>query len=124
MEEKIIIGKKVWAIAEGYIPSESTGPKPELESHETICVLNTSKHTANIEVMIYFKDKDPVGPYKMSIPPERTKHFRFNDFKDPAEVPRDTDYASTLVSDVPVVVQHTRLDSRQSENAIFTTIAY
>ena len=27
-------------------------------------------------------------------------------------------------SDVPIVVQHTRLDSRQAENAVFSTVAY
>jgi len=122
--ENQAIGKKVWAIAEGFIPSGSTGPKPDFESHDTLCVLNTSDSEAHLEVMIYFEDKDPVGPYKMSVPPQRTKHFRFNEFKDPAEIPRDTDYASKIVSDIPVVVQYTRLDSRQSENAIFTTIAY
>jgi hypothetical protein len=26
--------------------------------------------------------------------------------------------------DVPIVVQHTRLDSRQAENALLSTIAY
>lgn len=122
--ENQAIGKKVWAIAEGFIPSGSTGPKPDFESHDTLCVLNTSDSEAHLEVMIYFEDKDPVGPYKMSVPPQRTKHFRFNEFKDPAEIPRDTDYASKIVSDIPVVVQYTRLDSRQAENAIFTTIAY
>ena len=35
-----------------------------------------------------------------------------------------TDYASTIDSDVPIVVQHTRLDSRQAENAFITTIAF
>ncbi|HSJ67236.1 MAG TPA: sensory rhodopsin transducer [Anditalea sp.] len=124
MQNDVIIGKKVWAIAEGYIPSGSTGPKPDLESHETLCVLNTSDQTANIEVLIYFEDKDPVGPYKLSVPPHRTKHFKFNDFNDPAEIPRDTAYASKIESDIPVVVQYTRLDSRQSENAIFTSIAF
>jgi hypothetical protein len=29
-----------------------------------------------------------------------------------------------IESDVPVVVQHTRLDSRQAENALMTTIAF
>jgi hypothetical protein len=54
----------------------------------------------------------------------RTLHVRFNDLDDPAPVPRDTDYASVIVSDVPIVVQHTRLDSRQAENALLTTIAF
>jgi hypothetical protein len=29
-----------------------------------------------------------------------------------------------IVSDIPIVVQHTRLDSRQAENALLSTIAY
>jgi hypothetical protein len=29
-----------------------------------------------------------------------------------------------IESDVPIVVQHTRLDSRQAENALMTTIAF
>jgi hypothetical protein len=29
-----------------------------------------------------------------------------------------------LEASVPIVVQHTRLDSRQAENALITTIAY
>jgi hypothetical protein len=119
-----ILGKTHWAIPEGYIPGESTGPEPEMESHETACILNTSDQEANIEIMIYFEDKDPVGPYKVKVPAKRTSHIRFNNLKDPQPIPRDTDYASTIISDVPVVVQHSRLDSRQTENAILSTIAY
>jgi hypothetical protein len=43
---------------------------------------------------------------------------------DPAPVPLDTDYASVFTSDVPIVVQHTRLDSRQAENALLSTLAF
>jgi hypothetical protein len=118
------IGHKIWAIPEGYIPGESTGPDPEFTSHETACILNTGENDANIEITIYFTDKDPVGPYKVKVPAKRTAHLRFNDLDDPAEIPRDTDYASVIESDVPIVVQHTRLDSRQAENALLTTIAY
>ena len=31
---------------------------------------------------------------------------------------------NVIEADVPVVVQHTRLDSRQAQNALMTTIAY
>ncbi|MGZ8094709.1 MAG: sensory rhodopsin transducer, partial [Methylosarcina sp.] len=54
----------------------------------------------------------------------RTRHLRFNEFTDPEPVPHNTDYASVLESDVPVVVQHTRLDSRQPALALMSTIAY
>ena len=43
---------------------------------------------------------------------------------DPERIPVDTPFASLIESDVPIVVQHTRLDSRQAENALMTTIAY
>ena len=34
------------------------------------------------------------------------------------------DFASLIEADVPIVLQHTRLDSRQAENALLSTIAY
>jgi hypothetical protein len=42
----------------------------------------------------------------------------------PAPIPRGTEYAAVIESNQPVVVQHTRLDSRQAENALLSTIAY
>lgn len=95
-----------------------------MTSHETACLLNTGDQDAQVQITIYFTDREPVGPYRVVVPARRTRHVRFNDLQDPAPVPRDTDYASLIVSDVPIVVQHTRLDSRQSENALITTIAF
>jgi hypothetical protein len=121
---KTPIGHKRWAIAEGYIPQTSHGPEPQMISHETACLLNASNHDAHVEITIYFTDRDPVGPYRVTVPAQRTNHVRFNDLKEPAPIPRGTDYASVIESDVPIVVQHTRLDSRQDANALITTIAY
>jgi hypothetical protein len=118
------MGKRRWAIAEGYIPGASTGPEPAMLSHETACILNATDQDAQVEITIYFADREPVGPYRLTVPARRTSHVRFNDLQDPEPVPRDTDYASVIESDVPVVVQHTRLDSRQAENALLSTIAY
>jgi hypothetical protein len=118
------IGRRKWAIAEGYIPSQSTGPAPAMTSHETACLLNTGERDAHVELTVFFKDREPAGPYRVTVPARRTLHLRFNDLKDPEPIPRDTDYASVLVSDEPIVVQHTRLDSRQAENALMTTIAF
>ena len=60
----------------------------------------------------------------MTVGARRTHHFRFNNLTDPEPVPHGTSYASVFEADVPVVIQHTRLDSRQAENAIMTTIAF
>ena len=118
------IGHTQWAIAEGYIPGWSNGPEPQMTSHETACILNSGDEDAHVEIMIYFSNREPAGPYKLTVEARRTKHLRFNELKNPEPVPRDTDYSSVIRSDVPVVVQHTRLDSRQEANALLSTIAY
>jgi len=118
------IGHTRWVIAEGWIPEWSHGPAPELESHETACILNTGDRTAHVRITVFFSDRDPVGPYKIDVSARRTLHQRFNDLTDPEEIPRATNYSSVIESDVPIVVQHTRLDSRQAENALITTIAF
>ena len=71
------IGKKTWVIAEGYIPSWSNGPEPQFTSHETACILNAGNTPANIEITIFFADKEPVGPYKVTVPPPQNKAFAF-----------------------------------------------
>jgi hypothetical protein len=118
------IGRKIWAIAEGYIPAWSNGPAPEFTSHEAACILNAGEQDAHIELTIYYADKAPSGSYHLLVKAKRTLHLRFNDLKDPESIPLGTGYSSVFLSDVPVVLQHTRLDSRQSENALISTIAY
>lgn len=51
-------------------------------------------------------------------------HQRFNNLTDPEPIPVSTAYTSVIRSDTPIIVQHTRLDSRQAENALLSTIAY
>lgn len=52
------IGRKCWAIAEGYIPPQSHGPAPEMTSHEAVCLLNTTQQEAHVEITIYFSDRE------------------------------------------------------------------
>ena len=118
------LGKKTWIIAEGYIPPYGHGHEPEFISHETACMLNTGDEDAHVEITIFYRDKEPVGPYKVTVPARRTLHQRFNDLDDPERIPRNTPYSSLIRSDVPIVVQHTRLDSRQPMNALLSTVAY
>ena len=117
-------GRKCWIIADGYIPPASTGNSRQLMSHDAMCILNSGDQDAHIDVTIFFADREPAGPYNIIVKASRTKHVRFNEFTDPEPIPHDTDYASIIESDVPIVVQHTRLDSRQSALALMSTIAY
>jgi hypothetical protein len=119
------IGKRHWAIAEGYIPPSSThGDDPRFLSHEAACILNANDQDAQVTLTIYFSDREPAGPYRLTVPARRTRHLRFNDLNDPEPIPTDTPYSSVIEADVPIVVQHTRLDSRQDALALLSTIAY
>ena len=118
------IGRYAWAIAEGYIPPASTGTSRELVSHETVCILNAGGQDARVEITLYFADRAPAGPYVFTVPAKRTRHLRFNDFTDPEPVPKGADFSSVIVSSVPVVVQHTRLDTRQAALALLSTMAF
>jgi hypothetical protein len=119
-----VVGRTVWAIAEGYIPTGGPYTDRALEPHETACILNAGDRDAHVSITIHFADREPVGPYQVTVGARRTLHLRFNDLKDPVPIPRDTDYASVFISDVPIVVQHTRLDSRRPDIALLSTTAY
>lgn len=118
------VGRTLWVIPEGYIPSTSRGPAPEMVSHETACMLNAGDQDAHVRITVFFSDRDPIGPYRITVPARRTLHLRFNDLREPEPIPLGTDYSSIIESDAPIVVQHTRLDSRQAEEALLSTIAY
>jgi hypothetical protein len=119
------VGSKTWIIPEGYIPPASmAGADRALVSHEAACILNTGDAVAEIEITLFFTDREPVGPYRLTVEPRRTFHLRFNDLEDPEPVPAGTDYASVIESSTPIIVQHTRLDSRAAEIALMTTMAY
>lgn len=118
------IGSTTWVIADGYIPPESTGPAPEMTSHDSVCMLNAGSRDATVELFVYFTDRDPLGPLDIAVPARRAFHQRINDLGGPGIVPTGVDYSLVIRSNVPIVVQHTRLDSRQSANALMSTIAY
>jgi hypothetical protein len=96
------IGRKRWAIAEGYIPSRSSFSEPALVSPETARILNAGDRQAHVEITLFFADREPVGPHRVTIAPQRRLHLRFNDLREPAPVPRDTDFSSVFEADVPI----------------------
>ncbi|MES1022858.1 sensory rhodopsin transducer [Gloeocapsa sp. BRSZ] len=118
------IGQTTWAIPGGHIPLHSTGHEPEFTSRDEIYLLNTSDRDANVQLTIYYSDREPVEPYKLTVAARRVRCIRFNDLIDPEAIFLDTDYASVIESDVPIVVQFGRIDTSQSANAIFSTMAF
>ena len=119
----LAIGSRRWVIADGYLPEWSQGPAPEFSSHEAACVLNAGGDPAHLRLTVFFEDREPVE-YDLTVPPRRTLHQRLGDLLDPEPIPAGLGYSYVVEADVPVVVQHTRLDSRQAANALTSTIAY
>jgi hypothetical protein len=116
-------GKLRWFVPDGYLPAESSHG---VESHEAACVLNVSDEDAHLAFTFYFEDREPIGPVALTVGPCRTRHVRLDDPKvlGGVELPRGVPYAYAVTSDVPVVLQHSRLDTSAGAYTLFTTIAY
>jgi hypothetical protein len=119
----LAIGARRWVIADGYIPEWSQGPAPEFTSHEAACILNAGGEPANVRLTVFFEDREPVE-YALHVQAQRALHQRLGELRIPEPIPLGLGYSYVVESDVPVVVQHTRLDSRQVANALTSTIAY
>ena len=113
-------GARVWLIPDGYIPEASSGSQ---ESHEAICVLNTSNEEARLVISFYFEDRDPIKDVAVAVPAERTRHVR-TDGLEGATIPRGVPYAIRLESNVPVTVQCSRMDTTQPALSLMTAMAY
>lgn len=118
------IGKKLWVIPGGFIPEESHGHEPDFVSSDQMAILNTTDQEAELEITIYFEDKGPQGPYPLQVRAGRVRKVRFNDLIDPQAIPLNKEYAAVISSNVPVVVQFSRLDSSHRYKAISSTIAF
>ena len=103
------IGHRHWTIAEGRIPPLGD---------ETVGFLNVSLQDAHVQIFVYYSNRDPVGPYRLTVPAERMQRVRFNCLTDPEPIPRATEYASTIESDVPIVVQYTGRVSEEMAEAV------
>ena len=116
-------GAYVWLIPDGYIPKESAGAQL---SHEAICVLNAASEEAHLSIAFYFEDRDPIKDVRVTVPPERTLHIRTDlpGHLGGATVPKGVPYAVRVACDVPITVQHSRMDTSQEALALMTTIAH
>lgn len=113
-------GARVWLVPDGFIPEESSGSQ---ESHEAICVLNTSERDARLSISFYFEDRDSVKNLSVTVPAERTRHIRIDGIEN-VEMPRGVPYSIRVESDVPVIVQHSRMDTTQPALSLMTAIAH
>lgn len=117
-------GKRVWIFPDGDLPPAGEAGLP-LEGHESLIVLNTGDQEADIEIDVYFEDREPETGLKVAVPGRRVRCFRLDrPLGDTGfEVPFGQ-YALRLRSTVPVVAQIGRADVRQPNLAYYTTLGY
>ncbi len=116
-------GKCEWFIPDAFYPVKDNG---EYVSHEAVCVLNTGAADAEIDITLYFENLEPITGFKAICAAKRTNHIRMDKIKSEAgeTVPRGVPYAMLVKSNVPVVVQYSRLDTTQAEMSFMSLIAY
>jgi hypothetical protein len=116
-------GKQRRFVPDAYLPGQSSHG---VESHECPCLLNAGDAPARVTLRFFFADREPLGPVELELGARRTRHVRLDDAGSLGglELPRGVPYAYSVESDVPVVLQHSRLDTSAGAYTLFTTIAY
>lgn len=117
------IGKKLWIIPDCELPEPGEGI---LKGHESVIIVNDNDKDVNIDVTVFYADKDAYKGIKWTVGAQRVRCFRMNNLEDMCgyKVPFDTQYAMKLVADQNIVVQYGRLDNRQTNLAYYTTMAF
>ncbi len=117
------LGKKNWIIPDCELPHPGEGVA---KGHESVIIVNDSDTDAEIDVKLFFVDKDAYEDIKWTVKAGRVRCFRMNRLEDMCgfEVPFETQYAMKITSNCNIVVQYGRLDNTQPNLAFYTTIGY
>jgi hypothetical protein len=118
------VGRKTWVVPAGFIRLASTGPEPAMTSRDELRLLNTGRHDADVEITIVYADREPIGPYSVTVAARRMRRVRVNDLIDPLPVPLEVEYSIAITASHPIVVQCSRMDTSADANAVMGTIAF
>lgn len=110
----------------GYFRMQSFRPEGVnvIPGHESVIITNTGKEDAHVKITLIYTDRDPVRDIEVVVGAERVRCLRTNEEKDfGSHIPVvGEQYAILLESDVPIVAQYGRAETR--EVAFYTTPGY
>lgn len=117
-------GRNVWLFPDGELP-EPDKDSP-YEAHEALIILNTSEKKANINLNIYFSDRDPITGIQIGVEARRVKCIRMDkaDQIGGVVIPRHVQYALRLESNIKVAVTFGRLDTSSEKLAYYVATAF
>lgn len=115
-------GKTQWVYPDLELPPPGDSP---LKGHESLIILNMNPIDASVTITLYFTDKEPIILAPITVTARRVRCLRLDKPDDIGiHIPRETQYALRLNSDIPVVAQYGRLDTRQQNMAFYTVMGY
>lgn len=116
-------GSLVWVFPDLEMPPAGDSL---LKGHESVIILNMNDVDANVKISLYFEDKAPILDIPVTVDANRVRCLRTNNADDfgGIVIEREIQYAMKLTSDVPVVAQYGRLDTRQENMAFYTVMGY
>ena len=117
-------GARKWYIPDAYLPSSGLGQK--WEGHESICMLNAGRADAHVRLSLFFSDLPPIEGIAVLVKARSDRHVGMHKPEQlgGVVVPRDVPYGIMVASDVPIVVQYSRLDVTQPNFTLMTTIPF
>ncbi len=117
-------GAKRWFFPDGYLPEPDDSPVGP--SHETISIMNTSEEKATVQVTVYFEEQEPIEGIELEVGARRDLHVRLDQFEKYGgiEIPRGTPYGLQISSNIEVICQLSRMDTRSGSLSLFTTAGY
>lgn len=118
------IGHRTWVVPGGRMPLRSTGPEPEFTGRDELFILNTGDTEAGLSLKIFYADREPVGPYELTVAARRVRCMRCNDLIDPEAMPLGVEYGVLVESNEPIVVQFARVDTSQDALAMLGSLAF
>jgi hypothetical protein len=116
-------GNFSWVIPDGWLPP--AGGEGDMINHESLMIMNTGSEPAKITIDIYFDDRVPVKGLPIIVEAERIKAIRLDLSEELGfELPRATQYALRIISNVKIIVQYGRMDVRQPNLTYYGTMGY
>ena len=119
-------GALTWLIPDAYLATPADDD-PIFKNHEAICILNVTPDDANLKLDFYFEDRDPIEDVEIVVPAKRCPHIRLDKPEQVGgyDIPLDVPYGVRIRSDVPIVVQYSRMYASDGKiDSVITTLAY
>ncbi|WP_336215250.1 sensory rhodopsin transducer [Nonomuraea sp. LPB2021202275-12-8] len=93
-----LVGNWKMAITDGCMPGDQ------------LSLFNVSSGNAHVELTFCAEGGQPLGPFRLVIPPQRTQSPTLEDLVDSDVRPPSLPYSVVVVSDAPVLVQPHQAD--------------